>query len=216
MKTYQKLIPIAMLGLLLAGCGSKNSDNQNASMKNSESTSVKSSSDSSSSKASSSESSSSSSASSSSDTSSSSASSASEMSNGVKTKNYSSNNSAQNKVGYQSASDTAGLPTVDLGSGIKGAKDGGAGQVFVSFNMGRWSIAVRGTDVNTSDTATPAAKQIVAYLQTHTLPVPNTVGRVMADIDSGVTTVKWQDGNAVHSVSRSTPEAALQAAIDAK
>ncbi|UQS87209.1 hypothetical protein MOO44_03355 [Nicoliella spurrieriana] len=220
MKTYQKLIPVAILGLLLAGCGSKNNDNQNASMKNSQSTSVKSSDKTTSSKASSSSSASSSSAASSSDSvaSSSSSESASSATSGnpVSSKTYASREAAKNSVGYQSKASTSGLPTVNLGSGITGVKDAGAGQVFVSFNMGRWSLTVRGTEVNVSDTATPAAKQMVAYLQTHTLPVPDGYGHVSADIDSNETTVKWQEGATVHKVSGSTPEAALQAAIDAK
>ncbi|MBW1604953.1 hypothetical protein [Lactobacillus sp. Sy-1] len=214
MKTYQKLIPVAILGLLLAGCGSKDSENQNASMKNSHSVTVKKSSRESS-KASSSSSSSESSSSMSS-TESASSSSSDSSSSQVSSKTYASDSTAKAKVGYQTKASTSGLPTVDLGSGVTGVKDAGAGQVFVSFNMGRWSLSVRGTEVNTSDTATPAAKQMVAYLQSHTLPVPQGYGHVSADIDSNETTVRWQEGKTVHTVSGSTPEAALQSAIDAK
>ncbi|MHA8110500.1 hypothetical protein ACYATP_03180 [Lactobacillaceae bacterium Melli_B4] len=215
MKTYQKLIPVALLGLLLAGCGSKDSDNQNASMKNSQTSSSvvkKDSSSSSSSQASSSSSASSNQSSSAAKTNAATTS----TNNGVTTKTYASEAMAKDQIDYQSKSANDGLPMVNLGDGIKGVKDGGAGQVFVTFYMGRWSISVRGTDVNVSDTATPAAKKIVAYLQNHTLPVPQNQGSVMADVDANTTTVKWQNGNKVMTVNGTTPESALQTAVSAQ
>ena len=98
-----------------------------------------------------------------------------------------------------SASD--GLPTVDLGSGIKGEEDHGAGQTYVSFKMGNWKVTVHGNDVNQkAATAEKEAKSLVAYFQNHSLPVPHNHGNLMVNTSDNSARILWQEGKTVNDL----------------
>ncbi|GLB46055.1 hypothetical protein WR164_00340 [Philodulcilactobacillus myokoensis] len=236
MKTLKKLLPFVVIGLVLTGCGSQSNSSQgNSSMKpssSSQSSSVSSSNSSNSDASSSSNSSNSNNAKSSSQNSSKSDSQSDKASmkpsnktneaksakkakqaSFVATQKYASASEAEKQINYQG--DMGGQP-VNLGYNIKGTQDNGAGQVYVHFNMGDWSITVHGNNVSTNGNskALPTAKKAVKYLQTHTLPYPNKRGSILLQSDSteGASSVKWQDSKLVNTIT-GNPSNVLKKAV---
>lgn len=106
--------------------------------------------------------------------------------------------------GHQSNAE-AGIPKINLGSKIVGQEDRGAGQIYITFNMRKWSITVHGNDVNQKRQLTvQQARQIVAYLQTHTLPVPDSRGTIMIDTEADSSQLTWDHGHKVHRLNGPT------------
>ncbi|MCK8624621.1 hypothetical protein LNP07_03735 [Apilactobacillus sp. M161] len=240
MKLYKKLLPAAMLlgvSLTLTACGQNNDSGKSAS--SSTSSSVDSSSQSSSSQSTQSSSSSSSSATMSSklgdakvpaNDGSDKNGSANTKTNGNKDnfninyKNngqvyatyakhtYNSNDEAQQQIdNYQTSEDTKGLPTVDLGYNIQGTKDQGAGQVYIHWNMGNWSMSTHGNNVDENSTdAQKEALKAVKFLQSNTLPAPQDKGVIT--LDGSDNQIKWQEQNVVYTVKANTAESALKIA----
>ena len=145
---------------------------------------------------------------------------------GARQHNYSSSQRAkrtvQRKINQQprmkvgSARGSNDLPTVNLGFGIKGHQDRGAGQTYVTFKMGRWTLAVHGNDVNEkSDTAIKQAKQLVTYLQSHTLPIPSSQGTVLVNTESNSTKITWDHNHQVNNLNGKT-STVLQKAVTLK
>lgn len=113
-------------------------------------------------------------------------------------KTYSSFAQAQAAVNYHSSSDDQGLPKVDLGHDISGAIDAGAGNRYLHWNEGKWSLVVHAAAVNGEDPK-PMAKQVVELLESYYLPAPNSVGAGEFEV-SGDNKLTWQDGQTVYSL----------------
>lgn len=60
-------------------------------------------------------------------------------------------------------SEPSSRPVVDLGDGVKGIVDRGAGQVYISFRINGHNIIVHGNDVQNDDNALDKAREIVAH-----------------------------------------------------
>ena len=137
--------------------------------------------------------------------------------NNAQTKEF--NNQAQaasyvtNQPGYTTG-DQQGLPTVNLGDGITGTLNSGAGQQMLQWNEGNWSFTVRASAVQ-GQYPTPTAKQIVNELQTVYLPAPQNHGVGTFDIATNTYTLTWQKNNKVYSVSGSSPSDVIAKAVNA-
>ncbi|WP_105956839.1 hypothetical protein [Apilactobacillus quenuiae] len=241
MKAWKKIVPaIAILGLVLTACGQGNSDKSSKSSDSQESSSSMKSSNSSSSDSSSSKSSS---ANSSSNTTSSShndsklgneklprQNSAQSKISGDKAnynvrystdgstlnkKTYSNTNAASQQVGYQSSDSTKGLPSVDLGYNVKGHEDRGAGQAYVSTNFGNWSLVSHANVENGGNKAVDNAKAAVKFVQSNSLPIPQSKGNIQIESDTE-SSVTWQEGNSVYTVKAPNATAALKMAASIK
>ncbi|GAA6237490.1 hypothetical protein [Apilactobacillus micheneri] len=242
MKAWKKIVPaIAVLGLVLTACGQGNSDKSSNSSSQESSSSVKSpnssssDSNSSSSKSSSDESSSSSASSSHTDNklgneklprqnSAASKISGDKANYNVRystdgatfnKKTYSNASSASQQVNYQSSDSTKGLPSVDLGYSVKGHEDRGAGQAYVSTNFGNWSLVSHANMENGSDKAVENAKSAVKFIQSNSLPIPQSKGNIQIESDTE-SSVTWQEGNSVYTVKAPNATAALKMATSIK
>lgn len=240
MKAWKKIVPaIAVLGLVLTACGQGNSNKSSNSNSQESSSSVKSSnsssSDSSSSKSSSDESSSNSASSNHTDkklgneklprqNSAASKISGDKANYNVRystdgatfnKKTYSNASAASQQVDYQSSDSTKGLPSVDLGYSIKGHEDRGAGQAYVSTNFGNWSLVSHANVENGSDKAVENAKAAVKFVQSNSLPVPQSKGNIQIESDTE-SSVTWQEGNSVYTVKAPNATAALKMATSIK
>ncbi|WP_234417349.1 MULTISPECIES: hypothetical protein [unclassified Lysinibacillus] len=88
---------------------------------------------------------------------------------------------------------------VDLGHGITGYQDAGAGSLFTSWNEGRWAIIARSLTEKATEGLT-TAKETVEFLETHTLPIPKDYGSLHVDTEQSGTIAKWQKENYLYSM----------------
>jgi len=84
--------------------------------------------------------------------------------------------------------------TVDLGYGITGYQDAGAGSLFTSWNEGRWAIIARSLTEKAEESLT-TAKETVEFLETNMLPIPKDYGYLHVDAEQSGTMAKWQKEN---------------------
>ncbi|WP_258023179.1 hypothetical protein [Lactiplantibacillus plantarum] len=117
---------------------------------------------------------------------------------------YATTNAAAQQVGYRDNKSTAGLPTVDLGHQITAHIDAGAGQRYIMWNEGRWSLTVHANMMH-EDAGVALAKQAVATFEQVYLPAPQSVGAITFDaISSGSgpldQVIQWQAGKVVYQV----------------
>ncbi|GBG93748.1 lipoprotein [Ligilactobacillus salitolerans] len=119
-------------------------------------------------------------------------------------KTYGSAAQAQAAINYHPASDQQGLPSVDLGHNIQGYVDSGAGQRYLYWNEGKWSLAVHAAAVNGED-PTATAKSIVELLEKYYLPAPNTLAAGEFEV-SGQKKLTWQDGNTTYTLAGPSAE----------
>lgn len=88
---------------------------------------------------------------------------------------------------------------IDLGHGITGYQDAGAGSLFTSWNEGRWAIIARSlTEKPEESIAT--AKGTVEFLETHMLPIPKEYGYLHVDAEHSGTMAKWQKANYLYTM----------------
>ncbi|MFS8189332.1 MULTISPECIES: hypothetical protein [Rossellomorea] len=111
----------------------------------------------------------------------------------------------------------------DLGHGLKALQEGAAGHEYVSWNEGNWLIRVDfPTDeqyaIDGYDGGLDMAKEVVAYLEEHTLPAPHDRGIITINgfKEHPGTEVKWQDGKTVYTIDSEdkNPFNAIQRAVD--
>ena len=88
---------------------------------------------------------------------------------------------------------------VDLGHGITGYQDGGAGSLFTSWNEGRWAITARST-TEKSEESLATAKETVEFLETNMLPIPKEYGHLHVDAEESGSLAKWQKQNIVYTL----------------
>lgn len=124
--------------------------------------------------------------------------------NGTK---FESAESAKAKVNYEPLVD--GAEETDLGYGITGHMDAGAGSVFLTWHEGRWSFSVRNhNNGNGREEMIELAKQIVGKLESQLLPAPHDSGAGMFDMNSNgaaANSIIWQEGTSVYEIYTGDP-----------
>ncbi|WP_283678522.1 hypothetical protein [Lentilactobacillus sp. Marseille-Q4993] len=126
-------------------------------------------------------------------------------------KDYASSSQAASNVDYQDGSQNKGLPKVNLGHSIIGRLQSGAGQQYISWNEGRWSVVVHGSPVNNTSPK-KAALQTVALFEQYSLPAPQKVGSVKFESgqNTGLAqTITWQNGKSVYTLKANDPNVAV-------
>ena len=88
---------------------------------------------------------------------------------------------------------------VDLGHGITGYQDAGAGSLFTSWNEGRWAIIARST-TEKAEESVETAKETVEFLEKNTMPIPKQYGELHIDAEHSGSLAKWQKQNLVYSL----------------
>ncbi|MFX3619336.1 MAG: hypothetical protein ACE3JK_17680 [Sporolactobacillus sp.] len=128
---------------------------------------------------------------------------------------YSNPSDAANQITFHKYGKTDGQ-SVDLGAKITGYQDAGAGTAGVSWNEGRWTLMSLSA---TTDAAkgVALAKNVVSFLQTHSLPVPHQYGMIQVHSDSRQNFVIWQESRTIYQLSStSDPMKLLAAAVSMK
>ncbi|SFG98481.1 hypothetical protein [Sporolactobacillus nakayamae] len=111
----------------------------------------------------------------------------------VNAQNYASRAEAAKQITYHNFGPTDGA-AVDLGHNITGYADAGAGTAGISWNEGRWTLAALSPTTD-ADKGRQLAREIVAYLEQHTLPIPHQYGTIQVYTDNRQSMVRWQDGD---------------------
>lgn len=113
----------------------------------------------------------------------------------VHAQNYASHAEAAKQISYHKFGPTDG-ETVDLGHNITGYADAGAGTAGISWNEGRWTLAALSPTTD-ADKGRQLARDSVAYLEQHTLPIPHQYGSIQVYTDNRQSMVRWQDGDTI-------------------
>ncbi|MBP1082088.1 MULTISPECIES: hypothetical protein [Bacillus] len=115
---------------------------------------------------------------------------------------YDSAQSAQEETGYQEVQQE----NIDLGHGIKGLQEGAAGSKYLSWNEGRWFLNLRANTDNAINLEDDA-KDMVEFLETNTLPIPNKYGQISVDYENeGHNAAIWQNGQDVYEAVPNTSD----------
>ncbi len=104
------------------------------------------------------------------------------------------------KISFEQFNNLGGQE-IDLGHGIKGFQDAGAGSVFTSWNEGRWALTVR-TLTSQNDKGVELAKKSVEFLEKNTLPIPKQYGKIHLDTEQNGNISMWQDGKIVYTLDK--------------
>jgi hypothetical protein len=113
----------------------------------------------------------------------------------VHAQNYASREEAAKQISYHKFGPTDGM-AVDLGHNITGYADAGAGTAGISWNEGRWTLAALSPTTD-ADKGKQLARNSVAYLEQHTLPIPHQYGTIQVYTDNRQSMVRWQDGDMI-------------------
>ncbi|KRN10591.1 lipoprotein [Liquorilactobacillus mali KCTC 3596 = DSM 20444] len=137
----------------------------------------------------------------------------------LKKTSYSTSSEASAQVDYVSQDDLQGLPTIDLGHNITGYEDAGAGQRYLSWHEGKWSLMVHAAAVNQQNPK-PLATNIVNMLESYRLPAPTQYGAIRADVASSYGSrnqvITWQQNNVVYQLSAHDITTAIKMAASMK
>lgn len=135
----------------------------------------------------------------------------------VKTQHFENQRQAASYVATQPGYTTQnqqGLPKVNLGYGITGTLNSGAGQQMLQWNEGNWTFTVRASAIQGQD-PTATARQVVAELEKIYLPAPQGHGVGTFDIASGSYALTWQRNNKVYQVTGTSPSDVISKAVSA-
>lgn len=113
-------------------------------------------------------------------------------------KKYKSAEGASTQIAFDNFNQNGGQE-VDLGYNIKGYQDAGAGSLWTGWNEGRWAIATH-TRTDNPDAGVKLAKQAVAYLENHMLPIPRQYGMAQLDVYQSGNLIVWQDEKLVYTL----------------
>ena len=116
----------------------------------------------------------------------------------LKAQKYESIQEASEQVGFENFSELGGQP-IDLGFGITGYQDAGAGSMWTSWNEGRWAIAAR-THTSEGEKGVKLAKEATEFLETHTLPIPKPNGFAHIDVYQSDNRIIWQKESTVYMI----------------
>lgn len=132
---------------------------------------------------------------------------------------YNTTADASAQVNYLSQDNLNGLETVDLGNNITGYVDAGAGQRYLSWHEGNWSLTVHATAVTNQDPKL-LATQIVDMLEEYSLPAPLQHGTITADMGTSYGSknqiITWQMNNVVYQLSAHDITTAIKMAASSK
>lgn len=129
----------------------------------------------------------------------------------VRKKTYSSKEKAQEAINFENFSNTGSDP-INLGYGIQGYSDSGAGQHYTSWNEGRWAISVHSSTIDAKDNLA-LSRKTVALLNRLTLPIPHQFGNITFNLNKTNNKIMWQEGAVVYSISGKEPIKILQEAL---
>ncbi|MUV38221.1 hypothetical protein JNUCC1_02057 [Lentibacillus sp. JNUCC-1] len=125
---------------------------------------------------------------------------------------YATQAESDEEIGYEDFTESGGK-AIELGSETTGYQDGAAGSVFTSWNVGRWSLAVKARSQE-ADTGLRYAKDTVDYLTKKALPIPKQHGYAHLDLGNNNTQIKWQKEDTVYTIDQTTePNIALMIAV---
>lgn len=119
---------------------------------------------------------------------------------------YESPGSAKSNVGYEQ--EPGGKGNINLGYGISGFKDAGAGSVFLTWHEGKWSFSMRNRNIDNpggGDEMTALAKKVVAKLEDRMLPPPEELAAGSFDMSSDTHKLTWQRGAVLYAVTADDP-----------
>lgn len=120
----------------------------------------------------------------------------------LKATRYESAEQAAQQINYEDHSSIGGHE-VDLGFGIKGYSEGAAGSQYIGWNEGRWSFEMRGL-TEQGEEVSKEAKNLVAFLEKHTLPVPHDLATAKLDVTNNHNdqkqSISWQEDKVVYEV----------------
>lgn len=94
-------------------------------------------------------------------------------------KNYSTPSKANDQIGYTKFTKKSGQKQ-KLSTSINAYQDAGAGQLYTSWNEGRWALTTH-SYTNKQDQGVALAKTTVAYLDKKSLPIPKQYGAIQLD-----------------------------------
>jgi hypothetical protein len=126
---------------------------------------------------------------------------------------YDSQKQADEQISFDKYDENGGQE-IDLGHGITGYQDAGAGSAYTGWNEGRWALA---THMQTSegDQGTDLAKDAVAYLEENTLPIPKPHGYAHLDVDKKDNRILWEKDTTVYTIDQvKDPMNALKIAVN--
>lgn len=134
-------------------------------------------------------------------------------------KTYASKAAAAQAIRHYDDSSTAGLPTVDLGHGLTGTIDAGAGQRYLTWKEGHWQLTVHAAAVNGEDPV-PTARHIVELLEQFYLPAPDDRGTGTFEVSVGdgqrPQVLTWMRGNVVYTMEAHSIDTLVQMAASLK
>jgi opacity protein-like surface antigen len=113
----------------------------------------------------------------------------------IRARTFQNKNDAAKQISHNTFSASDGK-AVDLGHGITGYADAGAGTAGISWNEGRWTLASLSPTSNAEE-GVDLARELVAYLEQHSLPIPHQYGTVQVYTDKRQSSVRWQSGTTI-------------------
>lgn len=117
--------------------------------------------------------------------------------------NYDSNEAAAEQISYQNYEEIGGEP-VDLGNGITGYMDAGAGKTHTSWNEGRWDFSVQSRNDGNNE-GQDLAVEVVQYLEENLLTAPEEYGTGRFSVSSPESNaLTFQKDNKVITIDGST------------
>lgn len=133
----------------------------------------------------------------------------------LKVTKYASMTKSNEQIAYEDYSNLGGQK-VDLGYGISGYQDAGAGSAFVSWNEGRWALTARARTTDAKQ-GVKLAKEATKFLETNTLPIPKPNGLVHLDVEQSGNRITWQKEKIVYLIDQvKNPMNALKIATSFK
>ncbi|WP_099221572.1 hypothetical protein [Listeria costaricensis] len=127
---------------------------------------------------------------------------------------YDSEQAAKEAVGHETFAKSGGQAT-DLGYGLTGYQDAGAGQKYLGWNEGRWALSIHASNMEGTDYL-PLAQKMVAKLEKESLPIPNSYGRAAFEAaktdDPADNQLLFQDGPDVYTITHLDPLSAVDMA----
>lgn len=127
-------------------------------------------------------------------------------------KTYGSEEEAEQAVNYISGESEMGLPKVPLSGNVNATLNSGAGQRYLHWNSGKWSVTIHGT---AGKDPVPTGRKVVALLNNAYLPAPESRGAASfftAGSGSGNQKIEWNSGKAVYTIKGSNINSLIELA----
>ena len=126
-------------------------------------------------------------------------------------KTYGSEEEAEQAVNYISGESEMGLPKVPLSGNVNATLNSGAGQRYLHWNSGKWSVTIHGT---AGKDPVPTGRKVVALLNKAYLPAPDSRGAASftAGSGSGNQKIEWNNGKAVYTIKGSNINSLIELA----